>query len=401
MMSRRKVVASAFENTVVIAAANSWDGVRMADRQLAEALSAHVPVLYVDPPMSVMTRRRQPAAAAVAAAGRLRVLRPGLARLVPEALPGLTRKGVAAVNVRLLAAQIRRAVMALGGSLDVVIDARVLAPIIGRCGERLSVYWAQDDFVGLAPLLGLNADRLRRGERRMSRVADVIIAANPHVARSMEHEDSPVELIPFGCDYENFAKASVEAPDVTLTKPMAVFMGHVGDRIDAALLGAIADRGTNLLVVGPQHHGAHMAQFAEILDRPNVQWVGSKDFEELPSYLMHAAVGILPYNHSRFNIGSFPLKTLEYLAAGLPVVASDLPAIRWLDSPDITIANDPAGFADAVDRQVYGGRDMTGDSRRRDFARQHTWAARATEFARILETSRAAESTNEVETARK
>lgn len=378
------MTGTGFDGTVVIAAANGWDGLRMADRQLAEALAAHRPVLYVEPPTSIATRRRKPELAAMVRDGRLRVVHENLARLMPEALPGLTRPGVTVLNSRLLALQIRRAIRELGGTLHAVIDARVLSPVLGHCGERMSVYWAQDDFVGLAPLLGLNARRLRAGERRIANSANLIVAANPSVAGSVERDGHDVQLIPFGCDYEHFATPTVPAADVTLSRPMAMFMGHVGDRIDVEMLTAVAESGINLLIVGPQHSKANMSPFAKIMDRDNVQWLGAKDFEDLPSYLAHAEVGILPYNRSQFNIGSFPLKTLEYLASGLPVVAVDLPAIRWLDSPDIKIARDATVFADEVVALVKQGRDPVGDERRQGFARRHSWPERAAAFDRLL-----------------
>jgi O-antigen/teichoic acid export membrane protein/glycosyltransferase involved in cell wall biosynthesis len=375
-----------YHGVAVIVAANPWDGIRMADQQLADALADHMPVLYVDPPTSFVTRRKRPELAFDRHAGRLLELRPGLARLVPEALPGLTRAGVARANSTLLAWQIRRAVGKLDGSVNALIDARVLSPVLGRCGEKVSIYWAQDDFVGLAPLLGLDPDRLRRGEQYMARRAQQIIAANPQVADSIRRDGYQPHLIPFGCDYEHFlTTADVQpAADISLRAPFAVFMGHVGDRIDAAILSAVVDRGIRLLVVGPQHGYADADRLAELLRSPNVQWVGAKDFDELPRYLAPAAVGILPYNHSKFNEGSFPLKTLEYLAAGLPVVATDLPAIRWLGGPDIVVADEPQSFADAVEALVVLGRDDDGDARRRSFAQAHSWNERAAAFAELI-----------------
>jgi glycosyltransferase involved in cell wall biosynthesis len=375
---------SAFRDLVVIVGANRWDGVRMADRQLADALADEMPVLYVDPPISFMTRRRQPQLQSKGS--RLRILRPGLAHLAPDALPGLTRPGISEANSWLLAAQIRRAVHALGGSLHALIDTRVLSPVIGRCGEDVSVYWAQDDFVGLAPLLGSNPKRLRRGEQIMTSRADLVIAANTQVRETVRADGKSAELIPFGCDYEVFATTEHIAPaaDITLPQPYAVFMGHIGDRIDAEVLAAVIEQGTNVLAVGPRHGHATMSQYGAMLDRPNVQWVGAKDFDELPAYLAGASVGLLPYTRSRFNIGSFPLKTLEYLAAGLPVVATDLPAIRWLDCEDIAVSNDPTEFARHVDWLVKQGRDRTGDDRRRQFAAEHTWAKRASAFAGVI-----------------
>src|SRR4051794_33973323 len=89
----------------VIAAANNWDGIRMADRQLAERLAAHRRVLYVDPPISVIRRLRSNGwRTALHVGGHLERLGPRLARLTPDALPGWSRPGLAAVNARLVAA---------------------------------------------------------------------------------------------------------------------------------------------------------------------------------------------------------------------------------------------------------------------------------------------------------
>jgi teichuronic acid biosynthesis glycosyltransferase TuaH len=266
------------------------------------------------------------------------------------------------------------------------MDADVLLSVLGRCGEDISLYWAQDDYVGLAPIFGLDPDRLARAERRMAQRADVIVAANPVVAESISRSGRHAELVPFGCDFEHFATARTAkpAPDVTLNGPMAVFMGHLGERIDMAILDRVAERGVPLLLVGPRHPQADPSLMDRTLARPNVQWVGERSFDSLPAYLAHAEVGLLPYNHSRFNRGSFPLKTLEYLAAGLPVVATGLPAITWLSTPEISVADDADRFADLVEAMLTTGRDEAGDRRRREFAVRHTWESRAAEFAQLL-----------------
>src|SRR4051812_25243190 len=41
-----------WEGLIVLCAANNMDDVKLADRHMAECLTAHAPVLYVDPPMS-------------------------------------------------------------------------------------------------------------------------------------------------------------------------------------------------------------------------------------------------------------------------------------------------------------------------------------------------------------
>ena len=53
----------------------------------------------------------------------------------------------------------------------------------------------------------------------------------------------------------------------------------------------------------------------------------------------------MPYGRTEFNKHSFPMKTLEYLSAGRPVVATSLPAIRWLDTDLVPLADTPEAFA--------------------------------------------------------
>ena len=128
-----------------------------------------------------------------------------------------------------------------------------------------------------------------------------------------------------------------------------------------------------------------------LLARDNVRWVGPKPFEALPSYLRAIDVGLVPYADSAFNRGSFPLKTLEYLAAGRGVVASDLPAIRWLVEQAaghgdglIEVAAEPAAYAAAVQRALAAWREVDVVRRRRAFAAEHSWAKRAEAFAAAL-----------------
>jgi teichuronic acid biosynthesis glycosyltransferase TuaH len=156
----------------------------------------------------------------------------------------------------------------------------------------------------------------------------------------------------------------------------------LSDRIDIALLESVADTGIGLLLVGPREPGWEPGRAEALFDRPNVHYVGPVPFEELPQWFARLDVGLTPYADTAFNRASFPLKTLEYLAAGLPVVSTALPASRRLaeETPDIQIAPD---FADAV--VAAASAEWTPDvvARRRSVAARHSWAARATEFTRL------------------
>ena len=78
------------------------------------------------------------------------------------------------------------------------------------------------------------------------------------------------------------------------------------------------------------------------------------------------------------------MKTLEYMAAGLPVVATSLPAVRWLDTDLVSIADAPPAFASCALRDAATARDERLVARRREFAMRHSWAERAGRMAELL-----------------
>jgi teichuronic acid biosynthesis glycosyltransferase TuaH len=113
--------------------------------------------------------------------------------------------------------------------------------------------------------------------------------------------------------------------------------------------------------------------------------VGRKDFDEMPSYYRVIDVGLTPYAQSEFNRASFPLKTLEYLAAGRPVVGSDLPAHRWLDTPHVTIARAPDECAMQTQALLDTPRTPEAVRSRRAFAAGHSWEERTSEIVQLLD----------------
>jgi teichuronic acid biosynthesis glycosyltransferase TuaH len=252
---------------------------------------------------------------------------------------------------------------------------------------RTRVAYATDDVVAGADLFGVPAARLAKLERAALRGADMVAVVSPVLRDRYAAEGFDATLVPNGCDPQAYAAVDREpgAADVKLTGPVAGFVGHVNDRIDLTLLEAVADQGISLLVVGPLDRRSHAERFEALCSRPNVQWVGPRPFEELPGYLRFIDVGLTPYVDSAFNRASFPLKTLEYLAAGRAAVATDLPAHRWLNTDLVRIATGAADFVAAVADALATPRTNEIVATRRSFAQRHTWRARAAAMAELIE----------------
>lgn len=372
---------------VVLCANTAWEENPLAAKNLALRLRDLVPVLYVDPPVSHLTARRRPELRASLAGPRLRIAAPGVARLTPVVLPGKDRPGMSAVTDRLVARAIRRAVDVLGGDARAVVDIAPNHHVYAALPHAQHVFWVQDDYTADPALTGIAPALLEAGEARHAREADLVVAVSPVLAEKWRRLHPRVELVPNGCDDDLFSAArdATRPPALRDVGEYAVAVSRFSPRIDLALLEAVAQRGLDLVLVGAREPGADDDRWAQLVARPNVHWVGVQPYEHVARHLAGARVGLLPYADSEFNRASFPLKTLEYLAAGLPVVATDLPFLDWLDCEFVARAHGPAEFADAAAAALTLPYDPATAERRRRFAAGHSWAARARAWARLLE----------------
>lgn len=379
---------------VVYLAGTRYDGPAGTDRHIADHLSRLAPVLYVDPPVSFLTALRNPEHAESWNLPPLVTLHSRLARLAPRVTPGMYRPGAHRLVPPLLRRAIRRAVDRLHDREDAPVAALIstrVEDLLSAVPARRTLFYATDDLVAGAELLGIPRDRLAAQEAAtLSRAQAVAVVSLPlqqrYAARGVA-----AAVVPNGCAPQAYVgvDAAQVPEDARLPGPVAGFVGYVNDRIDLGLLEAVADTGCSLLIVGPVAAGYQAERFAALAARRNVRHVGPKPFTKLPGYLRVIDVGLTPYADTAFNRASFPLKTLEYLAAGRDAVSTPLPANDWLDSDLITVAQGPDGFAAAVRKALSRPRTDPLARRRRDFAARHSWAQRARSLAGLVDLSAA------------
>ncbi|HEX3589930.1 MAG TPA: glycosyltransferase [Pseudonocardiaceae bacterium] len=370
----------------------SWDGVRGSERALTESLLRHTDVLWVDPPVSPATPRRYRRFAGAGPSWRPAVTEQGggCYRLTPVVLPGLTRQGIRLTTWPLVRQEIRWALRQLGRRPVAVLSASLDDVLGGWPSGTTTVLYGTDDWVAGAELMGQSSAKLLADERRAVAAADIVLAVTPELADRWRGLGADPALLPNGCDPESYlAVDDVTPADLPAGFPTRVagVVGQLNDRLDADLLAAVADTGVGLLLVGPRDPGWLPGRWGELVRRPNVHHTGAVPFAELPRWLARMDVGLTPYTDTAFNRASFPLKTLEYLAAGRPVVGSDLPATRGLatESRDVTAVAGAAEFARRV--IAAAGIPRTADvvqRRRRVVAVRHSWAARAVRLATLL-----------------
>lgn len=244
------------------------------------------------------------------------------------------------------------------------------------------ILYVTDDWVAGASLMGLDRTWVSAILDRNVGLADAFAVVSPPLAQAIRDRrpSAPIAVIPNGAPAATRVSPSFRAPTAGL-------IGQINERIDLSLLEATADAGVALRIVGPRtsRDGAFNARFDRLVARETVDWRGAVEAQEIPVHLSEISVGLTPYTQTRFNRASSPLKTLEYLAAGVPVVSSDLPASRWLNTDDVIIGADSAEFVAAVRAAIRAGNGDGAEARRRHFADQHSWRRRAFEMLALIE----------------
>ena len=116
---------------------------------------------------------------------------------------------------------------------------------------------------------------------------------------------------------------------------------------------------------------------------PNVFYLGSCHHDEVPGYLQHASVGLIPFvDLPRIRRIDRPLKFYEYLASGLPIVSTPHGHLRQM-APHALFGATAGQFAQAIQDSL--GFDAAYKEHLKRLAEPFAWANILKRFDQILE----------------
>jgi len=199
-------------------------------------------------------------------------------------------------------------------------------------------------------------------------------------------------LLRHGTDWRHFrtaldAELAIPADVAELPRPIIGFHGLLADWIDYDLLAKIAGRFSqgSVVLIGKITADAEAAA-KNLGEMANVHFLGRKPYAELPAYCKAFDVALNPFAINDLTLAANPLKVREYLAAGLPVVSTDIPEVRILD--DCLIGRDHADFITKVETVLESPRNREAVS---DAIAHESWDAKIDELRDIMAMSKSKE----------
>jgi glycosyltransferase involved in cell wall biosynthesis len=304
----------------------------------------------------------------------------------PLVVPIHGRARIRTLNAHLLRAQVAHTVKALGFERPLLWSYVPQADwLVDALQPSAIVYHCVDD---IAAQKGVAAAAFREAEAHFAARADLVLASAPALAERMRELNENVFYAPNVADTAQFAKALevgfVDPAMATLPGPRLVFTGAVvATKLDLELLEGVARARPNwtIALVGPVGAGDPLTDISALEGLPNVHLLGPRPYVALPEVLRGADVALVPYAINDLTRSVFPMKVYEYLAAGLPVVATPLPALA--ETTQISVAADAPATVAAVERAL--AEDGQAARRARSAAVQtNSWDARLAEIDSYL-----------------
>lgn len=254
---------------------------------------------------------------------------------------------------------------------------------VGHLRESKVVYYCVDDW---SKFEYLDGQWIAAKEQELLAKADVIFATSRYLVRKCRtNAGDRVHYMPHGVEHTKFARALAQETPVpndiaSLPQPRIGFYGNIYPWIDFGLIEQLtmARPGWSFIMIGPI--SCDVSHFDGI---QNVHFLGRREHDDLPAYCKGFDAAIIPYDMANPRMESVnPVKARELLAAGVPIVASQLPELEGME-PDVLCVNGVDAWIRALEQQALRADRHEISARRK----VDDWTAKVQEIRQIVDQS--------------
>lgn len=287
-----------------------WDFVFQRPQHLLTRAARHRRVFYVEEPLSTDADE---------ATLSLRAITPTLTVVVPQLPRHTTRTEQNALQAELLDEllsdqRVTEFALWLYTPMALEFTSRLApAALVYDCMDELSA------FAGAPRELVVH-------EAALFAKADVVFTGGHTLYEAKRAKHPNVHAFPSSVDVAHFARARRAATDpadqADIPHPRIGFFGVIDERMDYDLLAAVAAARPewHLVLIGP----TVKVDPASLPRAANIHYLGPRPYSDLPEYIGHWDVAMLPFALNEATRFISPTKTPEYLAGGLPVVSTPI-----------------------------------------------------------------------------
>jgi glycosyltransferase involved in cell wall biosynthesis len=307
----------------------------------------------------------------------LRKVPEGLWVMTPVNLPLYGSKIGRWLNRILLVAQLRLAMLLLRMSRPILwVAIPTAAEMAGRLGEKLVLYQVSDKYDANEDS-ALSKQVIRRYDQQLKDAADVVL----YSGRKLFHEATEPHrfFLEQAVDFEHFSNPHVASSAELdgIPHPILGYFGAMDYVMDTDLMAEVSR-------LRPDWHWVLLGLKSNLvrISVPNIHFLGSKSYEDLPRYVRQFDVCVLPWRENNvFTSYGSAIKVREYLATGKPVVMA--PLYEYLQTPGLRFYRGPDEFIAQIEAALQeDSRSLA--AQRQAIVRDGTWDQRASQLAALL-----------------
>ncbi|MEI6691420.1 MAG: glycosyltransferase [Chlorobium sp.] len=187
-----------------------------------------------------------------------------------------------------------------------------------------------------------------------------------------------------GVEFSHFATPCHQLPAGLsgLKKPILGYVGAM-DWLDTDLVAATAKSWPeySIVLIGPAYERGWWKKQITLNVMPNVFYAGKVDYLQLPAWVKHFDLALMPLLSNELKGVSHPNKLYEYSASGVPVLSMNYCSAVYRAREVVHIAASHEEFIRMVPEAIADKRKEA----RQAFARQHSWDALAATMVQELQ----------------
>ena len=221
------------------------------------------------------------------------------------------------------------------------------APLLEQINFETVVYDCMDE---LSLFKGASVHLINQ-EKYLMAHAEIVFTGGKSLYEAKKQLHSNVYCFPSSVDQEHFAQALKGIPvaeDISnILKPIVGYYGVIDERIDLDLLHKCAKKLPNVsfVMIGP----LAKIENTDLPKENNIHYLGMKSYDELPSYLKAFDIAMMPFALNDATKYISPTKTLEYMAAGKPIISTKITDVARDYSESIALIENESEFCDAIE----------------------------------------------------